>query len=191
MATIIAGRFEQQSQVQAAVEQWRQAGIAQDCISTFYVTQAGRHATFPVGGDRFESPGAEDSGKGAVAGAATGGTIGAVAGAATAPVTGPLGAMAGAAVGAYVGSLAGSMGAMKEDGTKEGQNAVPVRQAGMVAAASVPDPASETQAIDILRALGAQDIERAEGTIRDGNWEDFDPIHPPHLVHEPGTERRQ
>lgn len=191
MATIIAGRFEQQSQVQAAVEQWRQAGIAQDCISTFYVTQAGRHASFPVGGDRFESPGAEDSGKGVAAGVATGGTIGAMAGAATAPVTGPLGAMAGAAVGAYVGSLAGGMGAMKEDGAGEGENPVPVRQAGMVAAVSVSDPASETSAIDILRSLGAQDIERAEGSIRDGNWEDFDPVQPPQLLHEQDMNRRQ
>lgn len=185
MATIIAGRFEQQSQTQDAVEQWRLAGIPQDRISTFYVTQAGRHAKFPVGGDRFESPGAEESGKGAAAGVAAGGTIGAVAGTATAPVTGPLGPLAGAAVGAYVGSLAGGMSKTKEDGTQPGENPVPLRQAGMVAAVSVADQASEQRAIDILRSLGALDIERTEGTISDGDWQDFDPLRPPDLLRNP------
>jgi hypothetical protein len=182
MATIIAGRFEQQSQAEDAAAQLQRAGIAPDRISTFYVTPAGQHAGFPVGGDQYQSPGAEESPQGTAAGMAAGGAVGAAIGAVTTPLTGPLGAVTGALVGAHVGSLAGSMEKMKEDGTAADENPVPIRHAGMMTAVSVPDAADENKAIGILRSLGAQDIERAEGTIANGDWEDFDPVAPPTLV---------
>jgi hypothetical protein len=182
MKTIIAGRFGQQTEVQEAIQKLLDAGFSKDRISSFYVNPAGQHDRYSIGGDRDKSPGAEQSTAGNLAGAATGGTVGAAVGAVTAPVTGPFGAVTGAAVGAYVGSLVGTLGTMKEDGDAGNENPVPVRQAGMLVAISAPEPADETRAIELLRALGAVDIERSEGTITDGDWQDFDPVMPPSLV---------
>jgi hypothetical protein len=36
--------------------------------------------------------------------------------------------------------------------------------------------------VDTLRRLGAHDIERAEGTWRDGDWVDFNPLAPAQLI---------
>jgi hypothetical protein len=182
MTTIIAGRFEQQARAQEVVAEMVRNGFPAQQISSFYVNPAGQHNQHPVGGDRDKSPGAKDSPKGTAAGMATGGTVGAAVGAATAPVTGPLGAVTGAFVGAHIGSLVGSLNQMDDNGEKVEENRVPVRQAGMVVAVSVPEPANESQAIDVLRSLGAEDIERTEGTIVDGDWKDFDPVSAPALL---------
>ena len=182
MTTIIAGRFGQQEQVRHAIEEMVRNGFSSDQISSFYVNPAGQHAQTPIGGDRDESPGAKESTTGTVAGMATGGTVGAAIGAATAPVTGPIGAITGAFVGGHIGSLVGSLTKMDDNGEAAEQNKVAIRQAGMVVAVSVPEPASEGQAIKVLRALGAEDIERSEGTIVDGDWQDFDPISAPALI---------
>lgn len=189
MRTIVAGRFGQQAEVQEAIAQLLGAGFSQDQISSFYVNPAGQHDRYPVGGDRDKSPGAEQSSAGTAAGAATGGSIGAAVGAATAPVTGPLGAVTGAFVGAHIGSLVGTLGMMKEDGDATDENPVPVRQAGMLVAVGVSEPPDEARAIDVLRSLGAADIERTEGTIVNGDWQDFDPVVPPSLVEMPSLQR--
>lgn len=52
----------------------------------------------------------------------------------------------------------------------------------MVIAVEVMGEENEARAIEILRALGAVDIERASGTIIDGDWPDFDPLSTPQLV---------
>ena len=189
MTTIIAGRFEQQEQVQHAIEEMVRTGFSADQISSFYVNPPGQHNQTPIGGDRDESPGAKESTTGTAAGLATGGTVGAAIGAATAPVTGPIGAITGAFVGGHIGSLVGSLNKMSDNGEAVEENKVPVRQAGMVVAVSVPEPNNEGQAIQVLRSLGAEDIERTEGTIVDGDWKDFDPVSAPALV-EDGPEPR-
>ena len=44
------------------------------------------------------------------------------------------------------------------------------------------DPANEKTVIDVLRAAGVEDLERAQGDWQDGQWVDFDPLAPPHKI---------
>lgn len=189
MTRIIAGRFEQQSQVQHAIAEIVRAGFSQDQVSSFYLTPPGEHGTYALGGDHDKSPGAENTAPGRTAGMATGGAVGAAVGAATTPLTGPLGAITGAFVGAHIGSVAGSLSSMKDDGEAAARHEVPVRRAGMMVAVSVTDTDAEGRIIDALRAVGATDIECSEGTIVNGDWPDFDPTSPPHFIDEQGTRR--
>lgn len=177
MSNIIAGRFDQQSMAREAMEHILRAGFPEQQISTFYVNPPGQHNLHPMGGDRDKSPGAEKSDTGVATGAVTGGVVGAAMGMATIPALGPVGPVAGALVGAHLGDLIGSLYEMKDDGEE-----CCLRHAGMMLAVSTENPEQEERAIDVLRALHAQDIERAEGTIRDGDWEDFNPLLPPALI---------
>lgn len=188
MATIIAGRFQQQSEAEDTVEELVRAGFARDRVCMFFCNPAGQHDAFPIGGDRALSPGAKESDKGVAAGAATGAVIGVAA----TPVLGPVGAITGGLVGAHIGGLVGGMSQMKERGDtgehgEDMENAVPVRHSGMMVATAIDDQEQEDRVIDVLRAYGAADIERAQGTITDGDWTDFDPLAPPvlaeHRVH--------
>lgn len=191
MTRIIAGRFEQQSQVQHAINEIVQAGFPEDQVSSFYLTPAGEHGTYVLGGDHDKSPGAENTAPGRTVGMASGGAIGAAVGAATTPLTGPLGAITGAFVGAHIGSVAGSLSSMKDDGEAAARHMVPVRHAGMMVAVSVPDSDAEGRVIDALRAVGATDIECSEGTIVNGDWADFDPASPPHFIDDQTSQRPQ
>jgi hypothetical protein len=103
MANIVAGRFEQQTDADAAIAELMRLGFARDQVTSFFVNPPGEHAKFLIGGDREASPGAESAGTGAVAGAAVGGAVGASLGLAATPVMGPA-APPGAEVG---GPLAG------------------------------------------------------------------------------------
>jgi hypothetical protein len=49
-------------------------------------------------------------------------------------------------------------------------------------AVNAADQDAENNAIDILRAHGARQIERAEGLWEDGQWVDFDPRNSPDLI---------
>jgi hypothetical protein len=186
MSTIIAGRFQQQSEVQHAIGELRRAGFANERISSFFVNPAGQHDVFPIGGDRGESPGAKETGKGVAAGAAAGAALGA----ATAPILGPVGPVTGGLVGAHVGGLVGSLSQMKEKGDEgeaaDKENAEPLRQSGMLVAVSVADREHEDRAIGVLRSLGAADLERAQGTIENSDWRDFNPLAPPALIGDGG-----
>lgn len=182
MTTIIAGHFQLQDEVDNARQALLDAGFANDAISGFYVSQPGQHATHTLGGDRDKSPGAKDTPEGLAKGAATGGAIGAAIGAATVPLTGPAGPVVGGLVGAHVGSLY-SFSHMKEKGEPEkgGENMAEPRAPGMMIAVALPQ-GDEARAIDVLRNLGAQRIERAEGTITGGDWKDFDPLSLPRYI---------
>lgn len=183
MTTIIAGRFEQQDQVQQAIAEMVRAGFPEDHISSFYLNPPGRHHQLPMGGDHNKSSGAEESPQGSAAGAVTGSAVGAAVGAVTTPLSGPLGAVTGAFVGGYVGSLAGSLGKMKDDGGAESAESEPlIRHSGMMVAVSVSPDDDTERAAQVLRACGAVDIERANGTIVNGDWEDFDPESMPNLL---------
>lgn len=181
MTKIIAGRFELQDHADAAAAALTRAGFDSGRISIFYNSSAGQHDQTAIGGDRDQSPGAENTGVGNVAGMATGGAIGAAVGAATAPLTGPIGAITGAFVGGHIGQLVGAMNATKDDGGDAGENRIPVRQAGMMVAVEVSD-GMEDKALEALRSVGAADLEVAEGNIVAGDWADFDPVKPPYFV---------
>jgi hypothetical protein len=182
MTTIIAGRFEQQTEAETAAAALARAGFPTDQISVFYVNPAGQHDRTAIGGDRDQSPGAEGTGVADAAGIAAGGAIGAAVGAVTAPLTGPIGAVTGAFVGGHIGQLVGAMSATKDDGSGVEQNPIPVRQAGMLVAVAVGNADMQNKALDALRSVGAADLEVSEGSIVAGDWEDFDPVAPPHFI---------
>ncbi len=180
MANIIAGRFDEQSDVEAAVAALRNAGFPADHISTFYVAPAGQHARHPLGGDHDKSTGAEESTQGTAAGTTTGGLVGAAIGAVTTPLTGPLGAITGGLVGAHVGNLVGALGKMKDDDNDASEPTI--RHAGLMVAVSTPNVDCEQRAIALLKQHGALELESSSGRIVRGDWEDFDPAEPPHLL---------
>lgn len=187
--TIIAGRFEQQASATEALEELAQTGFAREKLASFYVNPRGQHDIYPIGGDQEQSPGAKESDAGVALGAAAGGAIGVAA----TPLLGPVGPITGGLVGAHIGGLVGSMSKMKEKGEtgdteEEAENAAPIRRSGMMVAVAVEDRAQEEHAINLLRTLGAADIERANGTIADGDWKDFNPVEPPSLI-SPGPDQ--
>lgn len=184
MAHIIAARLQEQDQIAVAISALQGAGFPEASITSFYVGTPGQHDIYPLGGDREDSPGAKHATEGLVVGAGTGGVVGAAVGALGMPVVGPAGMVGGALLGAYVGSLVGGLAEMKEKGASEagGENEKPLRHAGMLVAVSVPDSEAETRAINILKGVGGHHMERAEGTIANGEWQDFDPLSAPKFV---------
>jgi hypothetical protein len=184
MTQIIAGHFQHQQQVQQAINQLQNSGFPENKICTFYLNPAGQHDLYPIGGDRDKSPGAKESGETMARGAATGGVIGGVAGTAGTVVAGPVAPAIGAFLGAHIGSLVGSLSGMKEKGEQEQGNeeTVILRKSGMMVAVSTEQSGNEDDAVEILRASGADLIERADGTIENGNWEDFDPLTTPRVI---------
>jgi len=183
MTTIIAGRFQEQAEADDTIAELLRAGFARERVSTFYCNPAGQHATYPIGGDNDKSPGAKTSDKNTAAGA----VAGAVVGIAATPILGPVGTVTGGLVGAHLGGLVGGLSGMKDKGdvgdhAEDVENAAPIRRSGMMVAVAVPDQEYEDRALQVLRTLGAEDIERAEGTIENGDWSDFDPMAPMELV---------
>lgn len=183
VSTIIAGRFLQQTEIDHTIEELVRAGFARDRISSFYVNPPGQHDSYPIGGDHAVSPGAHESDKGVAMGAATGAAVGLAA----APFLGPVGAVTGGLVGAHVGGLVGSLSQMKERGetgehAEDADNAVPLRHSGLLLAVAVGDHDDADQVADLLRSMGAMELERAEGTIENGDWTDFDPTATPHFL---------
>ena len=52
----------------------------------------------------------------------------------------------------------------------------------MLVAVDAASPSEQTSAITVLRAQGAADMERAQGSIVQSQWNDFDPLSTPALV---------
>jgi hypothetical protein len=115
MTPIIAGRFEQKSQAEAAVAALRRGGFGADDVTLFL-------------GDTEEKTAAANSDE---------------------PVA-------------------------------------PVRP--VLVAVRAVEFAKRVAAVNVLRAEGARDIERADGTWQAGEWIDFDPLKPPLLVDLPAPE---
>ncbi|SHH07232.1 hypothetical protein [Massilia sp. CF038] len=186
MSTIVAGHFQLQDQVEHARNELMRAGFPEERISAFYLNQPGQHDLTAIGGDHVLSPGAKESPEGVAQGAAAGGAVGAAIGAATAVVTGPAGPIVGGLVGAHVGSLY-SLSKMKDAGEGEdgghGENQYEPRKAGMVVAVAFDLPEEEERALEVLHRLGSDHIERAHGTIENGDWTDFNPLSLPVLIH--------
>jgi hypothetical protein len=183
MSMIIAGHFQLQEEVDQGHIELVGAGFPEDRISGFFVNQPGQHDLTPIGGDYMQSPGARETPIGVLEGTAAGGAVGLALGAITSPATGPVGPIVGGLVGAHVGSLY-SLHKMKESGeTEEGGGiVVEPRKPGMLLAVALDDPAQEGRTVELLRSMGAHHIERAEGTIIDGDWVDFDPLSTPEIV---------
>lgn len=191
VTTIIAGRLQQQSALEDTIEELVRAGFARERISSFYVNPPGQHDAYPIGGDHAVSAGAKQTDKGAAIGVAAG----AAAGFAAAPFLGPVGAITGGLLGAHIGGLVGGLSEMKEEGetgkhAEDIDNVAPLRHAGLLVAAAIDDCDQEERVVRIFRAMGASDIERAEGTIEDGDWVDFDPVSTPALVAYPPDRTR-
>lgn len=183
MNTIIVGRFDEQARADLAVTALAATGFSRDQIATFFVNAAGQHDLHGTHRDPEASAGAHHAGAGAAAGALSGTGVGAVVGLATVPVLGPVGPMAGAAIGAYVGSLAGALTQMGDSGDAKASHdeALP-RKSGMLVAVGAASSSQQTSAITVLRAQGATDLERAQGSITQSQWHDFDPLSTPALV---------
>ena len=183
MSTIIAGHFQTQEEIDRARSELVGAGFRDERISGFFINQPGQHDMTPIGGDNILSPGAKETPIGVLEGSAAGGAVGLAIGAATSVVTGPVGPIVGGLVGAHVGSLY-SFHKMKEKGEGEegGENYVEPRKTGMLVAVALDDAGQETRALEVLRDLGAHHIERAEGSIVDGDWVDFDPLSKPAIL---------
>jgi hypothetical protein len=202
MTPIIAGRFEQDSQAQAAMAALRRGGFDAEDVTVFFVNPPGQHASYPIGGDRDASPGATHAQSGALKGAAVGSAVGIGVGLAAAPLLGPGALLAGAGAGAYAGSLVGALDDMEEKpagasadnhagsvATAESpSDTAPVRSGGMLVAVRAVEFAKRVGAVNVLRAEGAHHIERADGTWQAGQWIDFDPLKPPLLVDLPAPE---
>jgi len=185
MGYIVAGYLQQQDQVNEVINQLVGSGFAKEKISAFYVNPPGQHDLYPIGGDQDESPGAKESADGLATGITTGSVIGAALGSATTPLVGPLGPITGGLVGAHIGSLVGSMSSMKDKGDREegdATNTKPQRHSGMVVAIDLADSTMEGDVIRVLQTHGADQIERAQGHISNGDWVDFDPLTPPTLI---------
>ena len=203
MTPIIAGRFEQSSQAEEAVAALRKRGFGTEDVTVFFVNPPGQHARYPIGGDRDASPGAKHAQSGALKGVALGSAVGVGVGIAAAPLLGPAAVLAGAAAGAYAGSLSGALGDMEEKPSAakpESEIVEPVavtgspeqtsrpRVGGMLVAVRAVEFATRVDAVNVLRAEGAHDIERADGTWQGGHWVDFDPLKPLLLVDLPAPE---
>jgi len=196
MTDIVAGRFEQQTDAQAAVERLLRHGFRRDDVSSFFVNPPGQHARFPLGGDRNVSPGARGAGLAAAAGAVIGCVLGFVFGMAASHVFGLVATIAGAIAGAYLGMLAGALARLQDRKTarRTGADATEVRHGGVMVAAHAPTASSRDEAVRTLRSAGAIDVEAAHGEWHDGRWADFDPTAPPShalsLEHGPGAHQR-
>ncbi|MDB5806408.1 MAG: hypothetical protein JWN73_3730 [Betaproteobacteria bacterium] len=188
--TILAGRFEQIAQADAALSALRDAGFTADETASFFVNPRGQHALYPIGGDTDDSRAAHQAPAGSGAGTAIGGVLGAALGAAALPVAAPAAVVVGAAVaagvGAYGGSLIGTLNKLgdevppdqKEAAEKSAEEHMPPRKAGMLVAVAADASELQDKAADVLRAQGAMDIERSSGEIAGGDWVDFDPLKP-------------
>jgi hypothetical protein len=190
MNTIIAGRFDEQAQAEQAVTALEARGFPHDQIATFFVNPAGRHDLHGTRRDPEASASAHHAGAGALAGAATGTGVGTVVGLATMPVLGPGAVLAGAALGAAVGSLAGALEQMGDPGQPVEESAYSEpspdealpRKSGMFVAVGAASSSEQANAITVLRAQGAADMERAQGSITQSQWNDFGPLSTPAMV---------
>jgi hypothetical protein len=180
MATIIAGGFDVVTHADAAVERLKQAGVSMENMCTFGVMPAGEHHALPAGGDRDASPGAKGAGKGAGKGAAIGAAAGLVAGAATIPLLGPAGLAAGAAAGAYAGSLVGALKRMDREPQPGHESVRPAET--LIAVNADAGPLAPDDVVRIFEECDARQVEHTQGRWENGEWADFDPLSPPHLV---------
>lgn len=181
MTTIIAGRFDTHQPAEQAIGELVSRGFNQADTSEFFVNPPGQHGRIPTGGDQFADAESSKAHVGAGIGATAGGAAG-LAAAAAVPGIGIALAAGLVALGAYTGSFLGTMNKLGDTGDADRLDASPGRKGGEMVAVRVVDDDAERTAIEVLRAHGAQDIERHDGEWRDGQWVDFDPVAPPATI---------
>lgn len=152
MATIIAGRLQLQEQAEEAIHQLVQAGFAPQKIASFYVNPPGQHALYPIGGDRFQSPGIEEIDKGLDVGSN---------------------------VAAVTETMIGAHKKVYKKEDSDHPHPVLLRRAGMLVAVELPDSTSCAEVTALFKRIGATHLEQAEGEIVNGEWPDFNPISEP------------
>ena len=179
MSRIVAGRFKNTVDADAALAALAREGFRSGEYESFYVGPPGQNQRLPAGGDQYADRGARKGGWGAAAGAGLGAVIGAAAGAVTSSEYGVVAILLGAGLGAYIGSFAGTMSKMRDSNRYTAAAGVEtIDHGGRMVAINVDRPEMERRAIDILHRHGARDIGRTQGTWRDGSWKDFDPRAP-------------
>jgi hypothetical protein len=203
MTPIIAGRFEREGQAEDALAALRRGGFDADDVTVFLVNPPAKHATYPIRGDGDASPGAKHAHHGALKGVAAGSAVGVGVGLAASPQLGPAAVAAAMGAGAYAGSPVGSLGGLEERPAAASADeprvewvatagapidTAPTRSCGIFVAVRALEFAKRVAAVNVLRATGAQDIERADGTWHAGQWIDFDPLKPLLLVDLPAPE---
>ena len=180
MSSIIAGRFQTFEQAEDAVQALTNANIGKEDISVFYVNPVGQHDAITATADSAHPDReAVESENDVVAGAATGGAIGLALGiAAAVPIVGAAVAVTAMGVGAYTGSFAGNLnGAGEED-----HPTLAPRRAGVLVAVRLTGNHAIERASIILSSKGGEDLEMADGVLRDGKWIDFDPVTPQRFI---------
>jgi len=189
MATIIAGEFATMADAESVVAALKGANFAADDVDMFMLNAPGQHDLHPLGGDEDADARASHAHSGALSGAVIGATVGFGAGAAAMAATeaGPAIAATVAAVGAYTGSLVGALNKVGEDEAPQAPETV--RHAGAMVAVNAISAAAIDEAISVMRARGAKQVEQAEGRWENGKWQDFDPRATPHLVSDNPGER--
>jgi hypothetical protein len=188
MARIIAGVFDTLTEAERTREALAGAGFADTEFTSFFNNAPGQHGLgteVTTGGDETADPQARDLHKGTARGAAIGAGIGFAAGLTAGPA-----AIATAGVGAYIGSLAGTA----EQSDDKAPHTVR-RPAGVMVAVHAASSEREQEAVRVLRACGADNIEQADGVWENGDWLDFNPTTEPILVdqqqlHAPGIDPR-
>jgi hypothetical protein len=174
MEHIIAGRFETKAKADAAAATIiRYVDRGDICI--FHNNPPGQHGNDMIAETENINPGLKADGESAVTTALAAGMAAGAIGMAGGPVV----ALAAAGVAAYTGSLVGAMGGMQDE---QSLQLPQLRPAGVILAVRIARAPSEKLVIDDLRNSGAEDIERAEGQWRNGDWVDFNPVQEPHLV---------
>ncbi len=183
MSLIIAARFDTFDAAENAARALFHEGFTEDSVSIFFVNQAGAHARYPMGGDEASDAAARNAPGGAVMGAVLIGLVGLVFGCLAYFVFNAsiFILIVAIGIGAYLGSLLGALLATRRDRPAEQPGAATgLRHAGVLTAVHVHAD-NEAVAARTLRDIGGKDVEQATGLWKDGNWLDFDPVHPPVL----------
>jgi hypothetical protein len=189
MANIVAAQFDDINVVDAALSSLSEAGFAPTSVDTYFLNAAGQHARYPIGGDQDVDPEAHGAEKGALAGAALGGAAGAALGLVAAPVAGHAAAAGAIAAGVYAGSLAGAVHSL---GKGHAAPDPPLnRPAGVVVAVYAPTSLEQKRAASIFGRYRAHAIEEADGTWKNGTWQDFDPVSIPNWRKAPVDDARE
>ncbi|WP_028312092.1 hypothetical protein [Derxia gummosa] len=197
MASIIAGRFTDYPAAQRAEGVLLSRGLKHEDVCLYYVNPPGRHARTPIGGDHMSDAASHRTPRGSIAGVAVGAAIGAAVGVGIASgetlstIPGALLVIVAALIGGLSGALGGALLRTREP-TQPTQPRHPssekpsgaeqdpaVREPGVLLAAHVEDGAARQQVADLLRTVGARDVEQAQGDWRNGEWADFDAVRAP------------
>jgi len=194
MAKTIVGLFDTFTEAQGAVQDLVNKGFSRDTLSLAANNAAGEYTQSTPSGEEWS---------GTATGAATGATIGGIGGllvglgALAIPGIGPVvaaGPLIAALTGAGIGAVAGGLiGALTDIGVPEeeaGYYAEGVRRGGALVTLNVEDTRVD-EAIDILEAHNAVDVEHRASAWKQSGWTGYNPTAKPYTPAEITLEREQ